>query len=239
MRLFSRRVESPVRSALPDAAAGLTLLDRSASRNATAWLRQALTHFATPVSAFVPGQLPAYARIYNPFDSRGDLTAEDLVARRWNVLAGREMESAHEAAEFALRGPSGMQAPVGSLSRVVVDRLIGPLTVATTTPDACYFALWEGFGDSIVPSKVRPTLELPHRRYHVFAGSIDAARTSYSSIPFGYRSANLWWPEDHAWCVSTEVDFAWTYVAGPRSCIDTLLSHAELDARETTADAPW
>jgi hypothetical protein len=208
-----------------DELAGVTLLGEPASSDATAWLRSALTSFADSVASFVPSHFPAYARIYHPFGDPAESTLRQPGARGWRGLAGREMRSAHDAAEFALNGVPNAQASVGSVPRVVIERLLGPLSSATTTPDECYFALWEGFGDSVVPPTVRPTLQLPHRRYHVFAGSVSAALTSYSCIPFGCRSANLWWPADHAWCVATEVDAAWTYVAGPRSCVDALLDH--------------
>lgn len=33
-----------------------------------------------------------------------------------------------------------------------------------------------------------------------------------------------WWPEDRAWFVGTEIDDAWTYVAGNRSLIEEILA---------------
>ncbi len=133
------------------------------------------------------------------------------------------------------------QARVGTLPLALVEALEEHLRPATAAPEACYFALWEGFGDSAVPHELEPTLHLPHRhrRYHVFAGPIAAARTSYSLIPFAHRSANLWWPADRAWCVATEVDFAWTYVGGTRAVVDALLADPRLEAVETAAAARW
>jgi hypothetical protein len=86
-----------------------------------------------------------------------------------------------------------------------------------------------------------PKLELPHRAYHVFTGPITAALTSYSAYSFGHHDqfANLWWPADQAWCVATEVDFAWTYVGGSRACIDAVLADPRLEAVETSASARW
>ena len=60
-----------------------------------------------------------------------------------------------------------------------------------------------------------------------------------SAIPFAHQSANLWWPADRAWCVATEIDFAWTYVGGTRAVVDALLADPRLDAVETTAAARW
>jgi hypothetical protein len=43
------------------------------------------------------------------------------------------------------------------------------------------------------------------------------------------QSPNIWWPDDRAWFVATEVDYAWTYVAGPRRLADALLSDDRLE----------
>lgn len=44
-----------------------------------------------------------------------------------------------------------------------------------------------------------------------------------------YQSANLWWPEDRAWCVATEIDFNTTYIAGTQGLVDALLVCEELE----------
>ena len=108
---------------------------------------------------------------------------------------------------------------------------------ATRTPELCYFAEWVGFGGSAVPHDLEPLLRLPHREYHLFSGPLAAAHTSYGGIPFHHQSANLWWPADHAWCIASEVDLAWTYVGGARRDIDALLADQRLDISPTTASA--
>lgn len=45
-----------------------------------------------------------------------------------------------------------------------------------------------------------------------------------ASLEPSYQSANLWWPEDRAWCVATEIDFNTTYVAGTQGLVDALLA---------------
>ncbi len=47
--------------------------------------------------------------------------------------------------------------------------------------------------------------------------------------PIVDQRPNLWWPEDHAWCVATEIDLNTTYIAGTQALIDTLLAHLELE----------
>lgn len=51
-----------------------------------------------------------------------------------------------------------------------------------------------------------------------------------------WQSANLWWPEDRAWCVATEIDFSWTYVGGSGVCIQALIAAQQLEAMPTRID---
>jgi hypothetical protein len=177
--------------------------------------------------------------VYHPFDFGG---TPSVAPGRWRELASRygvALSDPWAAEAFAYKGVPGAQAHTGSLPLPIIEVLLDHLGQATGTPEQCHFAVWEGFGGSIVPGELGPKLELPHRRYHVFSGPLAAARTSYSSIPFAHRSANLWWPADHAWCVATEVDHAWTFVGGPRGCIEALLRDGRLDAVATDAANVW
>jgi hypothetical protein len=80
-----------------------------------------------------------------------------------------------------------------------------------------------------------PTLEIEpdghggaFRAYYLFRGSIERA----SELVFHgwYQSPNLWWPDDRAWCVATEVDGYSTYVGGTTACIDAVLRDERLEA---------
>ena len=200
------------------------------------WLCASLTTFAINVASFLPGHFPAYARIYNPF---GDVR-DPGGAQRWSSLAaqaGRDLSDPAAAEDFAYNGVSNAQARTGQAPLIVISPLVEHLRPATTTPEQCYFALWHGY--SIEPPGLIPKLELPNREYYVYGGPLEAALSSFDPFPFSQRSANLWWPADQAWCVATEVDFAWTYVGGPRSCIDAILADTRLDAVETSARARW
>jgi hypothetical protein len=44
------------------------------------------------------------------------------------------------------------------------------------------------------------------------------------------QTASLCWPQDHAWCVATEIDLPWTYVAGPAGLIESVAADARLEA---------
>jgi hypothetical protein len=72
------------------------------------------------------------------------------------------------------------------------------------------------------------------RSYFVFRGSIDSA----AALEFNGRSQapNLWWPDDRAWCVATEIDGYSTYVGGSARCVDAILSDQRLEALPSSTD---
>ena len=74
---------------------------------------------------------------------------------------------------------------------------------------------------------------MPDRTYHLFAGPVDAAlRIGHWSTRdwFIPRPPNLFWPDDRAWCVATEIDFDSTLVGGPARLIDDILEHEAFEA---------
>ena len=50
------------------------------------------------------------------------------------------------------------------------------------------------------------------------------------------HSPNLWWPDDRAWCVATEIDLAWTYVGGSGALISDVLASPSLEAQPAAPD---
>jgi hypothetical protein len=217
----------------------LPLLEYIHDPQATEWLRLSMTGFAENVASILPGAFEAYARIYHPFASRGSTSARTCSWHHLAAEAGIHLSDPAVAADFALHGVDGSQAEVGRLPLVLIGPLVEHLRQATATPDRCFFAVWEGHSDLAISAALEPTLELPHRRYHIFAGPIEGARTSLSVIDFDHLTANLWWPADQAWCLATEIDFAWTLVGGPDAAIQALLMDPRLDVVATTASARW
>jgi hypothetical protein len=90
------------------------------------------------------------------------------------------------------------------------------------------------------PSPPLPLVELPWRDYRLLTGPLDAA------LEMGRRfndvldphSPNLIWPDDHAWCVATEVDLSSTYIAGSQALANDVLADPRLEALAVRADAP-
>jgi hypothetical protein len=203
------------------------------------WIRAALTTFGQSVASFVPSIFEAYARVYHPWQLNDDTSDPPPTWAELAAAAGvdRNNPVACESLIWSARDRGFVE--VGCLPRDALDPLVEQLRVATTTPEDCWFALWEGFAGCIAPPDPFPKLALPNRSYHVYRGPIEGARTSHSKESWIQRSPNLWWPSDHAWCVATEVDHAWSYIGATRSCIDALLSDPRFEGVETTADAIW
>lgn len=204
------------------------------------WLRASLRTFGADVASFLPGHFETYLRIHHPFGSGIDGDADQESWAEVNGAPLAEITDAAEAERLAYRGGRYGQAIFGRMPPRLPEVLIEHLRPATSTPHQCFFALWDGHGDSPVPRRLEPSLQLPYRDYHLFAGPIEGAAVDLAgdSILFPL-CPNLWWPADHAWCVATEIDFAWTYVGGSRACVDALLGDPRIEGVETHASARW
>jgi hypothetical protein len=204
-----------------------------------AWIVDSLTTFAESVLSLVPAGFDAYVRVFHPAYRR---EGEEIVPVRWAEIAAANGKQAHPAMQLPAltanyRFEENAQPGVfdhppleGSLPRELAERLPGTLSRHTTTPGRCWFAFWYGFGDLPDEARRAPSFETPGRVYHLFAGPAQAVADSVCSVR--YQSANLWWPDDRAWCVATEIDLKTTYIGCSRACRDELLAMSELEAME-------
>ena len=234
---FIRRLLAPRRLGLRTPAG--SLLEYVPDAAPADWLRESMLTFGESVSSFLPGHFEAYARLHHPSEHGAGAGRAGSFWREHLTAAAVDLRDPAAAEAFELRTVEGDDAAVGTLPPLLIQALAEHLRRATTTPECCYFAVWNGLGGSVIPDSVKPVLELPNRLYHVLQGPIDGAETSFSTSSFEHRSANLWWPADQAWCVATEIDLAWTYVGGARACIQALLTDPRLKAVETTAMSRW
>jgi hypothetical protein len=147
----------------------------------------------------------------------------------------------------------------------------------TSTPDRCWFAIWDGYGwfngsadygtrarrtaigRALARRHIRalqrrhdaqrqrlraeaaaiPRLQLPQRSYYLLVGPVScASRLHAQSVPITSSQApNLWWPDDRAWCVASEIDLPVSYIGGPTEFIDRVLRDlGDLATRVTTND---
>lgn len=212
-------------------------------------------------TSVVPSGFEAYARIFHPAEEprrgRGRLV-------RWHDVAawsGLVLDPYAEFFSIALPPDpidtppwSGQGPRHGSLyppDALVLTELV---RVHTTTPEQCWFCLWDGYGwqrarctddgaspvvGSPIPGAVQagPRVRLPHRDYFLYRGAMDAALVGYPGEPPD-QTGNLWWPEDRAWCVASEIDLSWTYVGGSSALVHALMSEPAIEALQVSPGRP-
>ena len=208
------------------------------------WVEESLSDFGT-VRALLPGGFPAYARLFHPAYLDGD--EEQPV--RWSTVASWTGRTVHPLMQFRRianlsedprNPPWGYHPQVGSIPERECRTLVEALRGFTSTPGSCYFCLWEGYGNIDTRLyKAGSRVRAPGRDYLLFSGPIDSIMAFFAGDgPFWKDSPNIWWPEDRAWCVATDIDLYDTYVGGSQECIEAVLSNPELEALPTTLDAP-
>jgi len=211
----------------------------AAEASPAAWVAAGLRGFGETVLSVVPVGFAAYARIFHPAERR---QGDDCKPVSWHAVAVANGRVAHRAMQWPslvgswrlVHGDSHQhgvwdgEPAEGSLPRDLAMVLAEVLAGQTATPARCWFAVWEGFGALAVPKGSAPSFEVPHRRMLLLTGSVTAVGTSLCREPF-WQSPNLWWPDDRAWCVATEIDLMTTYVGGSRRCVQAVLDRPELE----------
>ena len=217
------------------------------------WIRDSLHPFAQDVGAVVPPVFPAYARIFHPASPGGG-----DVDIRWSDVAALSGKTVHPEMQFHAIAPPDL-APdpprLGVLSKRQAEALTTLLAKFTATPSSCWLCLWEGYGylhpggmmplvaarppfararvglkrlqlrwsAPRPPGKDGPRVKLPHRDYLLFQAPLAKA--------LGWEDGpNLWWPDDRAWCVASEIDFPYTYVGGPQALIEAIVNDPGIEA---------
>lgn len=221
------------------------LLTAAADASPAEWVIAGVRDFAYDVGSIVPATFAAYARVFHPA-VRGEGGGAAEV--RWAEVAQANGRVMHPAAEwgsitgswdyqYSRSQPGIWDYPpsTGELPAEVAARLAAVLSRHTSTPQRCWFAVWEGFAD--LPSQCRsaPRFELPHRGMLLLTGPADAA-AAFGSDSWARQSASLWWPDDRAWCVGTDVDLMTTYVGVSTDCAGHLQTESGLEILAVSAD---
>jgi hypothetical protein len=238
----------------------LTVVEDALDLTGAEWVRQSITTFAKDVSSIVPDRFEAYARILHPLEggarwaevakATGRVLHPEVQFQGIATPVGELIPRA----QWEVRGPWRCPS-TGTMPAAVRERLAAVLAPFTSTPNRIWYALWTGYGylhpprgsvrvlsrSGEVVNKFthpdphpeperfevrpgRPTLELPHRSYIVYTGSLADLAT------WSWEGPNLWWPEDRACFVATEIDFVSTYVGGSDEAIHAILTEPELEA---------
>ena len=135
--------------------------------------------------------------------------------------------------------PWGYLPKRGSVPEAECRTLVDVLRDFSSTPGRCYFCLWDGYGNIDTRLyKADSRIRAPARDYLLFRGPIDGVMAFLrGNWPFWGDSPNIWWPEDRAWCVATDIDLFDTFVGGSRECVEAVLDNPGLEALPTTLDA--
>ncbi len=214
---------------------------------AAEWLLAGVRDFDHTVGSVVPSSLPAYARVFHPAGRHHDDGTGEV---RWAEVAAANGRVMHPAAEwgsitgswkYQLGGaqPGVWEVPpsTGDLPSHVAQQLAAVLARHTTTPRQCWFGVWVGRGADLADHlSGAPTFELPSREMWLLHGEVDAAAASPYLGPFFEDSVNVWWPDDEAWCVGTDIDLMTTYVGASRACVVDLLADDSLEALGVSVD---
>lgn len=223
--------------------------------------------------SFAPSGFEAYARIFHPAGYRPGFAGaiDPDVGVRWKTLgAEREIALSPDVAfcEVSGIGPeeqdrlSEIAPSDGHLPPATCEALGRVLRPHTTTPDICWFCLWEGNGafwstahsalyeEGASASEIEryralgqaqdefleamPRVEAHARSYFLCRGPLAAACLFE---PDGwYLSANLWWPDDRSWIVVTEVDGYSSYLGGAQVAVADVLDSPDIEAIEVSLD---
>ena len=206
------------------------------------WIAPRLHPFLTDVGSVIPVGYDAYARIFHPVRRAGG------GLESWGDVAERNGRIAHPEMQFHLIDTPRGEPPrddvwtaekpeVGSLPLESRRALVEHLDPVTAPPGDVWFCVWEGWG-GLDDQGVDARIELPARSYLVGSGPLATA--SESTLDVRDQSVNMWWPHDRAWFVSTEIDYAWTYLGGPARLIEDVLADPRLEAlAATVTDKPF
>ncbi len=224
----------------------------------------------------VPPAFDAYARVFHPAELHeggrlGDPAPAGGGEVRWSEVAIANGRTMHGAAEWGqltgswqLEGQECLwnrEPEEGQTPERLALRLAAILATHTSTPEECWFAVWEGWGEGSVsalhmfsegtseaekarliqdwekeqerlaewPRYVRsaPVFRIPHRGYHLLRGPLSDIGRFYGRCR---HAPSIWWPDDRAWCVGSDVDLMTTYLGGPAAAIEAVVGDGELEA---------
>lgn len=225
----------------------------SSNVEAAAWIAARLDRSGS-VTSWVPAGFEAYARILHPAqrpDGR-PVTWAQVAAETgrsigpdaaWHALVGSQDPFTHEGADWAGRAPAQ-----GLLPRDQLAALLEVLANHTTTRDSCWMCLWEGYGwvSGMSSARFDPDPPLPtwpaeartaarvllNREYLLLHGTLASALALEGEDDPNWQlaqSPNLFWPDDRAWVVSTEIDDLSSLVAGGAQLVADLLANDDLE----------
>lgn len=186
---------------------------------------------ATLVSSVMPSGFEAYARVFHPAINQH---GRDV---RWSAVAAANGKVMHAEAQWEFianehRSNWHVEPELGRCPPAVLNRLLGVLDA--TDMSGCGVAVWEGYAGANTIFSGAPLITLGSRRYWLAQGvAASLAAQEFSRLDIGM---NYIWALDQEWCISTNVDFRWTYVGGPTTMIEAILAAGQIEALPASLD---
>ena len=202
-------------------------------------IEQLLVPGSFHVEMIVPRGYEAYARIFFPFrrsavDAEGEWHEERVT---WTDMATENGKVVHALMEHETITPPTVGNEAGpqcwNMPDPVQVEVMLPVLARHTSSTEGWFLLWDGFGNLNwdVLSDAVPKVGHPHRDFFLLHGPLD----TYANF---VDAPNYWWPDDRAWCLSSDTDYFWSYLAGSRACVNEILAIPAMDALETALENP-
>lgn len=187
------------------------------------------------VGSIIPSVFESYARVLHR-PSLYNAHSGSVIPRRWKDIASANQRVMHPLVEWQhlipskreLRGQSeiwNIPPSIGGPDSDTVDGLKAVLKEFTSSPEVCWFAIWEGHSSLEFVRDSVPLLRISDRNYLIVRDSIEGAGSTLSGI-----APSFWWPEHREWCVSSDIDLMATYVGGTRECVNSILSRVDLES---------
>lgn len=248
-----------------DSAVDKNMLCPSSRTVEAEWIEDRLAPFGSCVSAIVPDGFEAYVRIFHPATERNN---ERI---RWADVAAKSCRTMHRLAQFhAINRPQVSDVDPangpdpGELPPDLLTALCGALATHTTSPQSCFFCLWEGYdwrdsggsgcitftplgysgpppplfeNKDSVSEIIRTAVasEVRVRLPHRDHLMFEGPLEGATELP---RSPNLFWPEDRGWCVVSEIDLYCTLVGGTNGLAESITANPALEAWRVFPDDP-
>ncbi|MEU9337696.1 hypothetical protein AB0D49_31790 [Streptomyces sp. NPDC048290] len=199
--------------------------------------------FGTVAGVAAPG-FPAYARLLHPAELAGQPVPWTAVAAArgrpltaatcWHELVGKDRDHLHTD-DGGLPGVWDEHPAEGPTPAALAHAVLPVLARHTTTPDRCWFGLWDGYGRRNFDGV--PTFTTPGREEILLSGPLTDVTSPVGEDEFT-ELPDLWWPEDTAWIVGGDVDLVSTYVGGSHALIADLLATPGVEALPVQPGAP-
>lgn len=225
--------------------------------------------------SLIPDRFEAYARILHPVHrivrQNEVLTAafevSDESPLRWADIAERTGRQIHPRVQFdsLIGAPRGAErdyeAVIGTLDPELYAAACDLLEAHTSTPEHCWFCLWEGYGQlsgggaagwlyvegarpgtqgpkpPVFSPEIMsgPRVSIPGRDYFLLEGRLQGWEHFFDEWR---ASPEIVWPDDRAWCVASEIDLDSTYVGGSSELIESLLADDRFETLPASPDDP-